>query len=118
MKHGAAGPGLVPADLERHSIEIDRKNLRAALGSRSTEGKDSVRIIVRALDQAGNKLPFLLDPVEIDVEGAATLSGPDLVPLRGGATGFWLESTGTPGPITVKVTGQRFGTTTISLSAT
>ena len=46
MKHGAAGPGLVPADLERHSIEIDRKNLRAALGSRSTEGKDSVRICV------------------------------------------------------------------------
>jgi len=101
------------ADPVAHRLEViaDRTTIEA-------RGKDSVRIIVRALDQAGNKLPFLLDPVEIDVEGAATLSGPDLVPLRGGATGFWLESTGTPGPITVKVTGQRFGTTTISLSAT
>jgi beta-galactosidase len=74
--------------------------------------------MVRALDQVGNKLPFLFDPVEIDIAGAATLVGPRLVPLRGGATGFWLESTGTPGPITVKVTSPRFGTTTISLSAT
>ena len=101
------------ADPIAHRLEViaDRTTIDAV-------GKDSVRILVRALDQAGNKLPFLLDPVEIGVEGAATLSGPSLVPLRGGSTGFWLESTGTPGPITVKVTGPRFGTTTIGLSAT
>ena len=74
--------------------------------------------MVRALDQAGNKLPFLLDPVEIDVGGAATLSGPSLVPLRGGTTGFWIESTGRSGPIDVNVTSPRFGTTTLHLSAT
>ena len=39
--------------------------------------------MVRALDQAGNKLPFLFEPVTIAVEGPARLSGP-LVPLRGG----------------------------------
>jgi beta-galactosidase len=80
-------------------------------------GKDSVRIIVRALVQVGNKLPFLLDPVEIAVSGAARLIGPSLVPLRGGSTGFWIESTGTPGPITINVTSLRFGTTTLTLSA-
>ena len=84
----------------------------------AARGKDSVRVMVRALDQSGHKLPFLLDPVEIAVSGPATLVGPKLVPLRGGSTGFWLESTGATGPITVKVTGQRFGTTTLSLSAT
>jgi beta-galactosidase len=101
------------ADPVAHRLEVvaDRTAISAA-------GKDCVRVMVRALDQVGNKLPFLFDPVEIDIAGAATLVGPRLVPLRGGATGFWLESTGTPGPITVKVTSPRFGTTTISLSAT
>jgi beta-galactosidase len=101
------------ADPVAHRLDViaDREALHAG-------GKDSVRVMVRALDQAGNKLPFLFEPVEIAVEGPASLVGPNLVPLRGGSTGFWLESTGTPGPITVRVTGQRFGTTTISLSAT
>ena len=49
--------------------------------------------------------------------GAAKLVGPELVPLRGGATGFWLESTGEPGPISVSVTSPRLGTTTIALAA-
>jgi beta-galactosidase len=101
------------ADPVAHRLEVVSDSPTIA-----AKGKDSVRILVRALDQAGNKLPFLLDPVSIEVEGGAKLVGPSVVPLRGGSTGFWLESTGTPGPITVKVTGPRFGTTTVSLSAT
>ena len=91
-------------------VVADRDAIAAA-------GKDSVRIMVRALDQAGNKLPFLLDPVEIAISGAARLIGPSLVPLRGGSTGFWIESTGAAGAITVNVTSPRFGTATISLNA-
>ena len=92
------------------SVVADRDRLSAA-------GKDSVRVMIRALDQAGHKLPFLFEPVEIEVTGAARRVGPALVPLRGGATGCWLESTGEAGPITVKVTSPRFGTTSIALSA-
>ncbi|MEO8757089.1 MAG: glycoside hydrolase family 2 TIM barrel-domain containing protein [Devosia sp.] len=103
--HYVAGP--VATTLQ---VVADRDTIAAA-------AKDSVRVMVRALDQAGNKLPFLLDPVEINVNGSARLVGPSLVPLRGGSTGFWLESTGTPGPIEINVTSPRFGTTTITLSA-
>jgi beta-galactosidase len=78
---------------------------------------DSVRVMVRALDQAGNKLPFLMDPIEIEVSGAGKLLGPAIVSLRGGATGFWVRSIGKPGAATVKVRSQRFGETTISLQA-
>jgi beta-galactosidase len=78
---------------------------------------DSIRVMVRALDQAGNKLPFLMDPIEIEVTGAAERLGPALVPLRGGATGFWVRSTGAAGPVTVKVRSPRFGETTIMLRA-
>ena len=73
--------------------------------------------MVRALDQAGNKLPFLLDPVDIVVDGPARLVGPNLTPLRGGSTGFWLVSTGRSGPVTVTVTSPRFAPTTVKLSA-
>ena len=38
---------------------------------------DCVRVMVRALDQAGHKLPFLFEPVEIAVAGAGRLVGPE-----------------------------------------
>jgi beta-galactosidase len=77
---------------------------------------DSVRVMVRALDQAGNKLPFLFEPVEIDVEGPATLAGPRLVALRGGHTGFWVRSTGKAGAVSVTVSSPLFGPHTITLA--
>lgn len=81
------------------------------------KGHDSVRVIVRALDQVGNKLPFLMEPVEIAVDGPGKRIGPALVPLRGGSTGFWVESTGAAGAITVTVACPRLGKTTITLRA-
>ena len=69
-----------------------------------------VRVMVRVLDQAGNKLPFYPEPVQIAVTGAAKLLGPALVPLRAGSTGFWIEADGT-GKISVDVTAARLGTT-------
>jgi len=86
-------------------------------GTIEAKGRDSVRVIVRALDQAGNKLPFLMEPVEIAVGGPGKRIGPALVPLRGGSTGFWIESTGDAGEITVAVTCPRLGKTTIMVRA-
>src|SRR4028118_570960 len=56
------------------------------------EARDEVRVMVRALDQAGNPLPFLADSVTIAVEGPARLIGPPRAPLLGGTTGFWLRA--------------------------
>jgi beta-galactosidase len=72
--------------------------------------------MVRALDQVGNKLPFLFEPVEITVTGAGKRLGPALVPLRAGSTGFWIQATGS-GPINVTVTSPVLATTTINLTA-
>ena len=97
----------VPTGLE---VVADRQTI-------SSTAKDSVRVMVRALDQAGHKLPFLFEPVQIEVSGAGRLVGPPLVPLRGGSTGFWVESTGEPGAITARVSSLPFGVTTIALRA-
>jgi beta-galactosidase len=70
--------------------------------------KDAVRVTVRALDQVGRLLPYLDDPIVINVSGAARLIGPSTLTLRGGATGFWVETTGVSGKIDVSVSSPRF----------
>ena len=77
---------------------------------------DPVRLMVRALDQAGHKLPFFPEPVAIEVSGAGTLLGPSLVPLRAGSTGFWVQANGT-GRIDVSVSNGRLGTSKVELTA-
>ena len=67
---------------------------------------DDMRVMVRVLDQVGNKLPFMSDPVSILVEGAAKLIGPALVPLRAGSTGFWIKATEN-GKVRITVATQR-----------
>ncbi len=83
----------------------------------SATARDTVRVIVRALDQAGNKLPFLLEPVAIEVTGPAKLIGPSVVPLRGGSTGFWLQATGALGAIGINVSSPQFGTSLVQVTA-
>ena len=70
--------------------------------------------MIRALDQVGNKLPFFPEPVRIEVTGAGRRIGPELVPLRAGSTGFWVQSSG-PGTVTIKVTADRFADQTLTL---
>ncbi|HEY9012868.1 MAG TPA: glycoside hydrolase family 2 TIM barrel-domain containing protein, partial [Devosia sp.] len=76
---------------------------------------DAVRVMIRALDQVGNKLPFFPEPVSIEVTGAGKRLGPGLVPLRAGSTGVWVQATGS-GPIAVTVTSPVLGTKTINLT--
>lgn len=77
---------------------------------------DAVRVMIRALDQAGNKLPFFPEPVSIAVSGAGKRLGPALVPLRAGSTGVWVQATGS-GPIGVTVESPVLGRKTINLTA-
>lgn len=77
---------------------------------------DAVRVMVRALDQLGNKLPFFPEPVSITVTGAGRRIGPGFVPLRAGSTGFWVQAQGR-GDITVTVTSDRLGAQVVQLQA-
>ncbi len=101
------------ADPVATTLEVapDRGELNAA-------GRDEVRVMVRALDQAGALLPFLADQIDIEVDGPARLLGPGRSPLVGGTTGFWLQATGAAGPIRLKVSSSRFETQEIWLTAT
>jgi beta-galactosidase len=81
------------------------------------EARDEVRVIVRALDQAGNPLPFLSDTVRIAVDGPARPIGPDFAALSGGTTGFWIRATGGKGTVKLSVTSDRLPGAAIELTA-
>ena len=96
-----------PVAEARFAADPVATSLQAAPDATTIATHDAVRVIVRALDQVGNKLPFFPEPVRIEVTGAGRRIGPELVPLRAGSTGFWVQSSG-PGVVTVKVSADRF----------
>jgi beta-galactosidase len=97
----------LPTSLE---VQVDDTVLHA-------HEKDATRVIVRALDQAGRLLPFLDDIATVEVSGAARLLGPDSLPIKGGITGFWVETTGAVGDIAVRVSTRRLGEQRLNLRA-
>jgi len=100
-------PNPLPTTLD---IRPYRETLKA-------EGRDSARVIVRALDQVGARLPFLNDVVTIEVDGPARMIGPKTIAFQGGTTGFWLETTGARGAITITASSTRFDSVALELQA-
>ena len=97
----------LPTTLE---VQVDDTELCA-------DEKDTTRVIVRLLDQVGRVLPFIDDHVNVRVSGAARLLGPAILPVKGGIAGFWIETTGDAGPITVDVETRRLGSQHLELVA-
>ena len=79
--------------------------------------KDEIRIVVKALDQFDNSVPYLTDPLIVRVEGAASLIGPSDLVFRAGCAGFWIESTGREGYIQVQLSTPRFAPICLRLQA-
>ena len=77
---------------------------------RTTLSKDrnDVRISVKALDQAGNLMPYIDLPITIVIDGPANLIGPSTTSLKGGATAFWIRSTQDLGEVIVRIRSARF----------
>jgi len=75
----------------------------------AAQPKDSTRMIMRALDQFGNVLPYFDDVVSLEVSGPAHVVGPDVIVLKSGLAGFWIETEGGAGEITATAFSQRLG---------
>ena len=105
-----------PAATVRFAADPVATALQVVPDATSLGRHDAVRVMVRALDQVGNTLPFFSDPVALRVLGAGRLIGPALVPLRAGSTGFWVQATGA-GSIDITVSSDRLGTTNLHLQA-
>lgn len=74
-----------------------------------SDGSDATRIVVKVLDQVGNKLHFFFEPIQIKIKGEGILIGPDVVSLQGGVYAFWVKSTQQTGEISIGVSSSRLG---------
>jgi beta-galactosidase len=102
----AADP--VPTTLD---VKADDVALRAG-------EKDATRVVIRALDQNGNLLPFFEEPVSLTLDGPGRIIGPSDHTLKGGATGLWIEAGDMAGNLTLTAKSRRFDTQTITISVT
>ena len=53
---------------------------------------DVALIRIRAADENGNVLPFCMETVQLETEGALAIIGPQAVPLRGGMAGTYVKT--------------------------
>ncbi len=75
----------------------------------AAQPKDTTRLIARALDQYGNVMPYFEDVLSLEVAGPAKIIGPDVIVLKSGIAGFWIETDGPAGEITATAFSQRLG---------
>ncbi len=82
-----------------------------------TEGDtyDVCRVVIEHIDQFGMVLPYSTEAVRVTLSGAGELIGPELLPLVGGSTAFWVKTTGV-GEIAVVIESERFGKQELKLS--
>jgi beta-galactosidase len=80
--------------------------------------KDCVRVILRALDQGGNILPFFDDPVAVSLEGPGRIVGPKLISFKGGAAGLYIEAGDEKGTLTLKASCRPFADQTVTFTLT
>lgn len=65
---------------------------------------DTTRVVVQVTDQFNNPMPFLMEGLDVQVEGAGQLIGPGSLSLIGGQTAFWIKTKGETGIIHLQVT--------------
>ncbi|WP_316859484.1 glycoside hydrolase family 2 TIM barrel-domain containing protein [uncultured Cohaesibacter sp.] len=93
----------------------DRLEVIPDASTLQSDGSDCVRVSVRALDQAGNRMPFFQDRITVKVEGSVDLVGPSDVIFRGGYAAFWLRSSGRVDSSTVTVSSDRFASVSFAI---
>lgn len=102
-KRFAAAP--VPTKLE---IAPDDLELKA-------DGMDATRVVFTVVDQVGNPLPYLMEPIEFHIEGPGTIIGPTKTSLIGGAIATWVRTKEEEGIITLKGVTPRLESATVEI---
>lgn len=70
---------------------------------------DVSRVVVCAVDQNGNRLPYCSEALTLVPSGAVDLIGPDTVSLIGGDVAFWVRTNGKKGKGKVAICTAHYG---------
>lgn len=109
--------GVLSATVKRGaSVGVDIRITPDTLTLSEGDTYDVCRVLIEHIDQFGMVLPYSAETVKVTVSGAGERIGPQLLPLSGGSTAFWVKTTGT-GEILVNVESSRYGKREIKLSS-
>ncbi|MDA0039931.1 glycoside hydrolase family 2 protein [Brachyspira hyodysenteriae] len=95
-------------------VKADDDEINAVSGGSAW---DSTRITVKAVDDIGNRLPYINEAITIEVKGAGELIGNDNPVLEGGYYSFWVKSNKSKGSIKVTVKNKRVKEATIEIKS-
>lgn len=70
--------------------------------------KDATRVIIQLVDKYDRPLPFINAVAKIKLSGPARIQGPEEIVLTGGSAGFWVESNGVFGEISIEISCAGF----------
>ena len=102
---------VLPADPVPATLNVKADDTMLRVGE-----KDAVRVVVRALDQCGNLLPYFEEPVSLALSGPGRIIGPADHTLKGGATGFWVEAGDKRGSLELVVASRRFAPQSVTFT--
>lgn len=102
---------VLPADPVPATLDVKADDTMLRVGE-----KDAVRVVVRALDQCGNLLPYFEEPVSLALSGPGRIIGPTDHTLKGGATGFWVEAGDKRGSLELVVASRRFAPQSVTFT--
>ncbi len=71
---------------------------------------DVSRVVVKAVDQNGNRLPYCSEAIVLEPDGAVDVIGPRAVSLIGGDVAFWVRTNGQKGNGKVVIHTAHYGT--------
>ena len=97
IKHGQVVKSVIKQAMNSLNLEIKCSSTTLREGN----SYDVASLRIRALDEHGNLLPYCSEPLRIRTKGGIKVIGPDMTSLRGGASGFYIKTTGEKGPATV-----------------
>lgn len=81
------------------------------------DGMDTTRVTITIADEYGARRPLSNDPIELTLEGPATLLGTSMLALVAGTAAVWVRTTTEPGAIRISAKHSAFGTKSLSLKS-
>lgn len=102
-KHFVKDPMLTKLDVKADDLVLNKGDY------------DVTRIVIKAVDQVGNIMPYSNEIVHLNLQGVGEIIGPNSVALIGGCIAFWVKTTGEAGAINVSVSSERLGIETVSI---
>lgn len=96
----------------QYRIKVDRPVLA------EEETYDMSRVVIDAVDQFGNLLPFYHEAVQLSVSGDIAMIGSRYVSFTGGSCGLYVKSIGRAGTGMLRIESDRLGVREVSFAIT